>query len=382
MRRLAILGSTGSIGNNALRVISEFPGQFKVAALSANTNIELLRRQIKRFHPSVVAVGDEAKARILKKSLSGNVRLLSGKDSSSRLLGDKSIDLVLIAISGAAALNPIIKAIELKKTIALANKEALVMAGSLIMEKAKANGVAVIPIDSEQSAIWQCLEGRGKDTLRKIYLTASGGPLKDSSSSYLKNVSARQVLRHPRWQMGRKITVDSATLMNKGLELIEAMRLFDVPASKIEILIHPQAVIHSMVEFIDGVIMAQLSITDMRIPIQYALSYPDRLKNCLPQVDFCKLKALTFAKPDIKKFPCLALAYRAAKSLGTMPCVLNAADEIAVEAFLSDKLRFISIPKVIERVMDKHKNNLRPALEDILRSDRWARKEALKIING
>ncbi|MDD4908572.1 MAG: 1-deoxy-D-xylulose-5-phosphate reductoisomerase [Candidatus Omnitrophica bacterium] len=382
MRRIGILGSTGSIGKNALLVAERLPGEFKVTAVSANSNTKLLYEQVKRCKASLVALADSEKAGELKNRLGGGVKVLSGPEGLNSLIEDKSVEYVLIAISGASALAPIMRAIECRKNIALANKEALVMAGPLIMEKARRNKVSIIPIDSEQSAIWQCLEANPAQAFRKLILTASGGPLRKINASRLKSVSVSDCLRHPRWKMGKKITIDSATMMNKGLEVIEAMRLFDVGVSQVEVLIHPEAVIHSMVEFVDGVVMAQLSITDMRIPIQYALSYPRRLANDLPGVDFCKLGNLSFEKPDFKKFPCLGLAYRAAKCSGTMPAVLNAADEIAVEAFIGSKLGFISIAKVIEKVMDNHKNVKKPALDDILEADRWARGYARKIIGA
>ena len=382
MRRIAVLGSTGSIGRNALLVAAGLPDELKITALSANSDIRTLFTQVERFGVKSVAVADSIKAAQLRCEFGGRVKVLSGNQGLNSLIEEKGVDWVLIAISGAAALAPIMRAIECRKNIALANKEALVMAGPLIMAKARRNNVKIIPIDSEQSAIWQCLEGNHNHALRKIILTASGGPLRKLKASRLKDVSLSDVLRHPRWKMGKKITVDSATMMNKGLEVIEAMRLFNVGASRIEVLIHPEAIIHSMVEFVDGVVMAQLSVTDMRIPIQYALSYPRRLSNDLPGVDFCKLGSLTFEKPDFKKFPCLRLAYRAAECSGTMPAVLNAADEMAVEAFINRSIDFVSIPRVIEKIMDKHKNKTDPELGDILEADKWARKQAQNIIGA
>jgi 1-deoxy-D-xylulose-5-phosphate reductoisomerase len=380
MKRIAVLGSTGSIGSSALLVAQQLPSEFKITAVSANSDIRTLFEQVKRFDVKLAALTDSVKAAQLRCELGGRVKVVSGKQGLNSLIEDKRVDCVLIAISGAAALAPIMRAIECRKNIVLANKEALVMAGSLIMEKARHFNVKIVPIDSEQSAIWQCLEGNHRRSLKKIILTASGGPLRNISAARLKTISLSDVLRHPRWKMGKKITVDSATMMNKGLEVIEAMRLFGVGSSQIEVVIHPEAVIHSMVEFVDGVVMAQLSITDMRIPIQYALSYPRRLSNKLPGLDFCKLRSLSFEKPDLKRFPCLALAYRAAKCSLTMPAVLNAADETAVEAFLASKLKFTSIAKVIEKVMDAHKLVKYPGLDDILEADKWARRQAHKII--
>lgn len=383
MKRIAILGSTGSIGRNTLEVIRRFRDKFSVAGLSTNSNTEVLYKQIQEFHPEFVCVKDEKAALKLKSKFNlSRTRLFSGEDSCVRMVREKRIDEVVIALTGSSALLPILAAIDSKKTIALANKEALVAAGPIIMRRAKKNNVKILPVDSEQSAIWQCLDGQDRNKLKNIYLTASGGPLAQKNKKDFKNVSIRQVLRHPRWKMGRKITVDSATLMNKGLEVLEAMYLFDVEPARIKILIHPEAIIHSMVEFIDGVILAQLSITDMRIPIQYALSSPERLPAGSSGVDFPRLGRFNFQSPDFRKFPCLRLAYQAAQEKGTMPAVLNAADEVCVDAFLKKKLRFIAIPMVIERVLEKHKNKLEPDLDDILEADNWGRREAGRLINN
>ena len=382
MKRIAILGSTGSIGISALQVIRHFPGKFKVVGLSTNSNIDILYGQIKEFHPFFVCVGDIAAAKRLKHRLKTKTKLLVGEEGLEALVKDKEVEEILLAISGSCALSPLLKAIESGKQIALANKEALVAAGPLIMNEAASRKIKIIPVDSEQSAIWQCLDGEEHSRLKKIYLTASGGPFWQSPRKDLKDISVRKVLRHPRWKMGKKISVDSANLMNKGLELLETMFLFNVASDKIEILIHPQAVVHSMVEFIDGVILAQLSATDMRIPIQYALSYPERLPNGFPRIDFCKLKELHFRAPDFKRFPCLRLAYRVAGELGTMPAVLNAANEVSVAEFLRQRLAFISIPKVIEKVLDRHRNKINPDLEDILEADSWARSQAHRVIEN
>jgi len=320
MKYITILGSTGSIGRNTLEVIRNFPNKFKVRSLSANSNITLLYKQIREFKPKFVCLQDEHRAAQLKSKLKNKaVKVLVGDAGLENLARDKSACDIVLAISGSSALKPLMAAIEANKTIALANKEALVMAGPIIMNKASQKRVKIIPIDSEQSAIWQCLDGEDRDKVKNIYLTASGGPLRKSS---LARVGPKDVLRHPRWKMGKKITVDSATLMNKGLEFLESIYLFNLKPKMIKILIHPQAIIHSMVEFIDGVILAQLSVTDMRIPIQYALSYPERLRSALKGLNFFKLKRLDFEKPDLKKFPCLKLAYQAARMGGTMPAVL------------------------------------------------------------
>lgn len=381
MKRIAILGSTGSIGQSTLDVIRNFPGKFRVVGLSTNSNVDILLKQIKEFHPAFVCVGEEDKALNLKHKLARKTRLFTGEAGLKELVRLKHLDEVVLAIGGSAALPPLLAAIDNGRNIALANKEALVMAGPMIMNKVKKHKIKLIPIDSEQSAIWQCLDGEDRERLKNIYLTASGGPFRQTLKSNLNNISISRVLKHPKWKMGRKITVDSANLMNKGLEVLEAVYLFGVAPQKIKILIHPEAIIHSMVEFVDGIILAQLSVTDMRIPIQYALSYPERFPNRLAGVDFFKLGRMNFQKPDFKKFPCLELAYRAADEGGTMPCVLNAANEISVHEFLTRRLNFISIPKVIEKILNIHKNRINPDLDDILRADRWAREEAFEVIN-
>ena len=379
MKNIAILGSTGSIGLSALDVVRHFPKEFKVVALSTNSNIGTLNRQIKEFRPQFVCVND---VRAGKKVIADfKAKVFSGESGLRELVSRKEVDNILLAVSGCAALPALLEAIDRGKGIALANKEALVAAGPIIMRRALKKKAQIIPIDSEQSAIWQCLTGNDRSKLKNIYLTASGGPFLKTKIKELKGISVSKVINHPRWKMGKKISVDSATLMNKGLELLEAMFLFDVPSEKIKILIHPEAIIHSMVEFIDGVVLAQLSATDMRIPIQYALSYPQRFSsNSFPRIDFYKLKELHFEKPDFKKFPCLRLAYLAARELGTMPAVLNAANEVCVEGFLNKRLSFVSIPQVIEKVMDRHRNIKRPDLGDIQDADGWARIEARKII--
>lgn len=378
--RIIILGSTGSIGQSALAVIRSFAGRFRVVGLSTHSHVELLSRQISEFHPEFVCVKDVLAAQSLRRSAKTGLKILIGEKGLVELIENSKAKKVLLAISGSGGLLPLLKAIDEGKQIALANKEALVMAGAIVMKKAKRKKVKIIPIDSEQSAIWQCLAKDESSPLKTIYLTASGGPFRQVRQKDFKDISIREVLNHPRWRMGKKITVDSATLMNKGLELLEAMFLFDVPCDKIKIVIHPQAIVHSMVEFQDGVILAQLSATDMRIPIQYALTYPKRLSSGFPRVDFYKLKELSFQEPDFKKFPCLGLAYRAAQALGTLPAVLNAANEACVDAFLSQRLKFISIPNIIEKVMDKHRNIRNPDLGDILQADQWARLEAYRLM--
>ena len=380
MKRIAILGSTGSIGRNTLRVIAALSDRFQVVALSAYTDGATLLRQAERFSPQWICLVDERCARQARLKLRSSCNILSGQKGLEDLIEQCNADIVVLAIAGSVALMPLIRAIRCKKTVILANKEALVIAGSIIMRRARENQTKILPVDSEQSAIWQCLDGRRGRQVRKIYLTASGGPLKNYNSQQLKDIRVRDVLSHPRWRMGRRITVDSATLMNKGLEIIEAIWLFDLDLSRIEVIIHPEAVIHSMVEFFDGIILAQISITDMRIPIHYALTYPDHLANALPSLDFFKLKRINFQKPNMRRFPCLRLAIEAQEESGSMPCVLNAADEIAVDAFLNKRINFTDLPRIIAQVMGDHRKIADPSLEEILATDAWAKTRAREII--
>lgn len=373
-KQVIILGSTGSIGKNTLDVISRNRSRFSVLGLSANSNTRALFKQIRKFKPRYVAVTNIDKARELEKKLDSKIKVLKGDKGLARMVAQKS-DIVVMAMGGSSALLPMLKAVEATKCIALANKEALVMAGALIMKKAKQKKVAIIPIDSEQSAIFQCIRSKDRSFISKIYLTASGGPLKDISAAKLKYVTPERAINHPRWKMGKKISIDSATLMNKGLELIEAMWLFNLPADKIDILVHKQSIMHSMVEFIDGSALAQLAIPDMRIPIQYSLTYPERLSSGIQRLDLTRFKNLTFEKPDYKKFPCLRLARNAAKLAGSAPCVLNAANEEAVKAFLDKRINFTDIPKVIGKVLKKHRLVKHQNLAQILEIDSWARGE-------
>jgi 1-deoxy-D-xylulose-5-phosphate reductoisomerase len=380
MKNIAVLGSSGSIGESTLEVVRSLPQQFKIVALSVNSDIVKLKQQIKEFQPKLVCVADPRAAVKLRASLGSSLKVLCGPEGLDELVEDKDIQQVMVAITGSAALAPLISAIKSGKEIALANKEALVMAGAMIMRLAQEHKVLIRPVDSEQSAIWQSLGGQGAAGVRQVYLTASGGPLRSLPRSKFKQVTVEKVLQHPRWKMGKKITVDSATLMNKGLELLEAMFLFDLGVEKIKVLIHPEALIHSMVEFNDGVIMAQLSVADMRVPIQYALSYPRRLPSLLAGIDFYGLSKLCFAKPDLGKFPCLALAYQAARDLGTMPAVLNAANEASVDRFLRKKINFLTISKIVEKVMQRHARIVSPNLNQIMCADAWAREEALALV--
>jgi 1-deoxy-D-xylulose-5-phosphate reductoisomerase len=334
MKRVAILGSTGSIGKTTLDIIKQHKKEFVLEALTANNNIAALKKQIAEFRPRKVAVVDgEAGCRLRSEA---NIKrgIYSGTEGLCRIASDEEVDVVVLAISGSAALGPLLAAINAGKTIALANKEALVMAGEIIMRRLKNSRARIIPVDSEQSAIFQCLEGREHAELRRVYLTASGGPLYNVPLNEFSSLSREEILAHPRWKMGRKITVDSATMMNKGLEVIEARWLFDIDVSAIGVLIHRQAIIHSMVEFLDGIVLAQLGVTDMALPIQYALSYPRRLPNEKYNLNFLKVGQLSFEKADTGKFPCLDFAYRAAKDSGSAPAAMNAANEEAVKAFL------------------------------------------------
>ena len=375
-KKVVILGSTGSIGRNTLKVIQEHPEAFEVAGLAAGRQVEVLAEQARRFRARAVAVWDGSRSAELRRLLHGSgIEVLSGEGAVTELAGMEGADLTVVAIAGAAALRPTLEAISKGKVIGLANKETLVMAGELVMEEARRRGVDLLPIDSEHSAIFQCLQGQPRGEVRRILLTTSGGPLKDVPMEAFEGLSRAQIMDHPRWKMGPKITVDSATLMNKALEVIEAHWLFSVGVGQVEVVVHPEAIIHSMVEFIDGSVLAQLAVTDMRIPIQYALSYPARLTSSLPPLDLVHLKRLTFEAPNRAKFPCLAFGYAAAQAGGTVGAVLNAANEACVEAFLADELPFVRIPSLIERILSRHRNILRPTLDQILQADAWAREQ-------
>lgn len=366
VKRLAILGATGSIGQQTLDVVRSVPDRFQVVGLGAGRNAALLAKQIEEFQPKFFSI----------ESASSPERLRSLKCemlSAEELAAHPDVDLVVIAISGKAGLNPTMAAIRAKKSIALATKEVLVMAGGIITAEAKRHGAQILPIDSEPSAIWQCLHGE-EQRISRLILTASGGPFRHLSAEALETVSPQQALAHPTWRMGTKVTIDSATLMNKGFEAIELSWLFDVPLDNIEIVVHPQSVVHSMVEFIDGSIKAQLSPPDMRLPIQYALFYPERLPNKLPHLDFSNTSALTFEPPDREKFPCLRLALEAGLKGGTYPAVLCAADEVAVALFLEESIGFMNIPKLVADALEEHQSIPNPSLEDVLAADAWARE--------
>jgi len=374
MKRLAILGSTGSIGRSVLRIVEQFPDRFSVAALAGGRNIELLCKQLNRFRPEIGVVLDDVLAARLKPV--DGVEILHGSDGYKAAATLTSADLVVSAMVGSAGVLPTLAAIESGKPVALANKESLVMAGELLMQTAREKGVPIIPIDSEHSAIFQSLAGHRREDLKQILLTASGGPFLDKPGQDMAEISPEIALRHPTWEMGPKVTVDSATLMNKGLEVIEARWLFDVPLEHIRVIIHPESVIHSMVVYKDGSVIAQLALPDMRLPIAYALSYPERLPLGLSPPDFVELGALTFREPDIERFPCLALAIFACRAGKTFPAVLSAANEVAVNAFLNHRIAFSHIPQIVQEVMSKHKPVSNPALSDILSVDTWARRTA------
>jgi 1-deoxy-D-xylulose-5-phosphate reductoisomerase len=383
MKKIVILGSTGSIGVNTLNVVKEHPKEFVVEGLAAGSNTGLLIEQAKAFHPKAVAVRDVSKAKELEAALAGTgIRVLAGDDGVEEIAALPSADMVVVAITGAAALKPVLAAIEQGHAIGLANKETLVMAGELVMDAARRKGVPVVPIDSEHSAIFQCLHGHSRAEIRRILLTSSGGPLKDVAAEAFGRLTKEEIMAHPRWKMGPKITVDSATMMNKGLEVIEARWLFDLPVEKIDVLVHPEAIVHSMVEYIDGSIIAQLGVTDMRIPIQYAMTYPKRLSSSLPPLDLVQLKKLTFEAPNPTKFPCLSYGYEASKSGGTVPAVLNAANEACVMNFLQDGLPFTRIPEVIGKVIASHRRVEHPKLNEIIQADGWAREQVGAALNG
>ncbi|MCJ7810174.1 MAG: 1-deoxy-D-xylulose-5-phosphate reductoisomerase [Desulfobulbaceae bacterium] len=377
MKNIIILGSTGSIGVSALKVIKQHPEKYRVVALSAARNIGLLLRQIKEFKPVAVSVLDESLAERLKTKLGKGPApdIFFGKNGYKQIATMEGTDTVISAMTGAAGLIPTFEAIQSGKNIALANKETMVMAGGLVMDEAKKRGVSILPVDSEHSAILQSLQGHPREDLKRIILTASGGPFRNLSLDEMRKMTAAQALNHPNWDMGPKITIDSATLMNKGLEVIEAKWLFDLPIEKIGVLVHPQSIIHSMAEYIDGSIIAQLGVPDMTIPISYALSYPHHLRNHLSPLDLLTAGDLQFQKPDMSRFRCLALALEAAKTGGTMPAVLNGSNEIAVDAFLKGQIGFLDIPALIEKTMRTHNVSSVDNIAAVVEADGWARRE-------
>ena len=380
-KHVAILGSTGSIGKQALEVISSHPKKFCVEVLTARNNAELLISQSKRFRPNAVVIVNEEKYGFVNKSLSGlGIKVYSSKKSLEEIVELENIDIVLTALVGYAGLNPTINAIKAKKNIALANKETLVVAGDLITRLCLENNVSIYPVDSEHSAIFQCLSGEDLSVVEKIYLTASGGPFLGRSKNELLGVTKKDALNHPNWNMGDKITIDSATLMNKGLEVIEAKWLFNLNVDQIEVVVHPQSIVHSAVQFEDGSVIAQMGVPDMKIPIQYALSFPDRIKNNFERFSFLDYPKLTFEKADVSTFKNLGLAYRAIKKGGNAPCILNASNEIVVEAFLNEKIDFLSMSDIIENCLEKITFVKNPSLEDYVDTDRETRILASKIL--
>jgi len=381
-KKISILGSTGSIGKNVLKIVAMFPERFAVEALAAKSNVELLARQIQQFRPKRVSLFDEASAQKLKNQLPKelSVEILFGDEGYHAVATCSAVDTVVSSMVGAAGLMPTLAAIRAGKEIALANKETLVMAGEIVMQEARQNNVRILPVDSEHSAVFQCLSGQRTSDVAKILLTASGGPFLHRPRQTFDSIQLEDALNHPNWDMGKKITIDSATLMNKGLEVIEAKHLFDISEQQIEVVVHPQSIIHSMVSFQDGSIIAQLGVPDMRGAIAYALSWPERLPIQQPVPDFAAIGSLNFEHPDVQKFPCLAHAFHACKIGGTLPAVLNAANEVAVQAFLDAKLSFVQIPEVIGLTMESHRIDKQPNLSDIKEADQWARHQARDIM--
>jgi 1-deoxy-D-xylulose-5-phosphate reductoisomerase len=376
VKRLAILGSTGSIGNSTLDVVRSHPGRFLVTALAAGGNVELLEKQVEEFRPEIVAVKDEKAAAALARRIPAECGLLHGPDGRHAVATHENVDMVVSAFVGALGLEPTYAAVCLGRDIALANKEVLVVAGELVTRRAALESARILPVDSEHNALHQCLRGENRAEVRRLWLTASGGPFRKHSREQLEKVTREQALRHPTWSMGPKITIDSATLMNKGLEVIEARWLFGLSAERISVIVHPGSVVHSMVEFTDGSFKAQLGITDMRHPVQYALSWPERWETTLPAFDPIGAGPLEFDRPDSDRFPCLGLAYQALEAGGTAPAVLNAANEIAVQAFLEGRIRFMSIPSIVATTLDRHGGAPAAGLEELLAVDAEARRLA------
>ncbi len=374
VKRLAILGSTGSIGSSTLAVVESHPEEFRVVALAAGSNLDRLAQQLRRFRPALVSVATEAAARALRERVDGVVEVSWGSEGLARVATYPEADLIVSALVGAAGMVPTLAAVQAGKDVALANKESLVTAGGLVMAAARRTGARILPVDSEHSAVFQCLANGGRAGLRRVVLTASGGPFRTTPREDFAGITPAQALRHPTWNMGRKITIDSATLMNKGLEVIEARWLFDVQSTQVDVLVHPQSIVHSMVEYEDGSFLAQLGITDMRLPILYALRYPDRGPCTLPRLRLDEVGALTFEAVDREKFPCLGYAYQALEAGGTAPAVLNAANEVAVQQFLDGTIRFDQIPELIARALEDHPARPITSADDVLEVDRAVRQ--------
>lgn len=379
MKNVVLLGSTGSIGTSTVKVANDLPDQIRLLALAAGANADLLLEQTRKHRPAAISIQDSARAAELQAALGGSVEVHSGAEGLIHLATLPAADIVLIAIVGTAGLQPALAAIRAGKDIAVASKEILVMAGQIVMREAARHGVRVLAVDSEHSAIFQCLDGKPSSSVRQLLLTASGGPFRDRAAwprEKFAEITVERALKHPSWVMGRKITIDSATLFNKGLEMIEARWLFDIEMARVGVVVHPQSVVHSMVEFVDGSILAQLSTPDMCLPIQYALTYPERAASDRVQTNFARLGSLTFEEPDLERFPALSLARRAGEVGGTLPAVLNAANEVAVEDFCNRRITFDQIPATVARVMDSHEIVEEPSMEAILEADGWARRVA------
>ncbi|MSU36735.1 MAG: 1-deoxy-D-xylulose-5-phosphate reductoisomerase [Pedosphaera sp.] len=379
MKRVVLLGSTGSIGTSTLKVVEDLPGELQLVGLAAGGNVDLLAEQTTRHSPQAISIHDPAKIPGLKSRVATGVRVFSGPDGLLELATMPEADIVLIAIVGTAGLAPALAAIRAGKDIAIASKEILVMAGEIVMTEARKHGVKVLAVDSEHSAIFQCLDGKPPSSVRNLWLTASGGPFRKTPAEEFASITIEQALKHPSWVMGRKITIDSATLFNKGLEMIEARWLFDIEMDRVQVIVHPQSVVHSMVEFVDGSVLAQLSTPDMCLPIQYALMYPARAPSARVQTNFARIGQLTFEEPDTVRFPALALARRAGTVGGTLPAVLNAANEVAVDHFCRGTLSFTGITQTVAHVLDGHCVVSQPTLDEILAADRWAREEATRV---
>jgi 1-deoxy-D-xylulose-5-phosphate reductoisomerase len=376
MKNVVLLGSTGSIGASTIKVAEDLPGHIRLVGLAAGNNVELLLKQTRQHRPQAVSIGDPAKAAALQTTLGASAKVFSGDDGLLKLATLPGADIVLIAIVGTAGLQPALAAIRAGKDIAVASKEILVMAGEIVMREARQHGVRVLAVDSEHSAIFQCLDGKPPASVRALWLTASGGPFRATPGDEFPAITVERALQHPKWVMGRKITIDSATLFNKGLEMIEARWLFDIEIGRVQVVVHPQSVVHSLVEFVDGSILAQLSTPDMCLPIQYALTYPDRVLSNRVQTDLAALGQLTFEPPDPDRFPALKLARQAGEIGGTLPAVLNAANEVAVDAFIHRRITFPQISELVARVMSRHTVVQHPDLPLILAADLWARQEA------
>ncbi len=381
MKNVVLLGSTGSIGTSTVKVAEDLPDQIRLIGLAAGGNSDLLLEQARKHQPAVISINNPAKAKELQNTLGASTQVFCGNEGLLKLATLPAADIVLIAIVGTAGLQPALAAIRAGKDIAVASKEILVMAGEIVMNEARKHGVKVLAVDSEHSAIFQCLDGQPGSSVRKLWLTASGGPFRsktDWPKEKFSEITVERALKHPSWVMGQKVTIDSATLFNKGLEMIEARWLFDIEMARVGVVVHPQSIVHSMVEFVDGSLIAQLSTPDMCLPIQYALTYPDRAASDRVQTNFPKLGTLTFEEPDTERFPAILLARQAGDTCGTMPAVFNAANEVAVDAFINRKINFPQITETVRRVMDAHEVVAQPTLEKILEADAWARREAAK----